>query len=161
MFKVKEAADALFQFITEHRWMICQAAFALYMIVLSVRDIRERRMSLLLLLSGVPLAVGSFFCGRDVPAVILISGAAVGIVFLAVSRGTKEAFGYGDSLLIVIMGMMLGFWEILSVLLAAFLLAAVFSAVLLFRNHFDRKASFPFVPFLTAAYIGGMFLGGY
>ena len=106
-------------------------------------------------------AVFGFFCGRDISAVILWAGAAVGGVFMAVSRATKEAFGYGDSLLIGIMGMLLGFWNILSVLVTAFLLAALFSVILLFWNHFNRKASFPFIPFLTVAYAGGIFFGGY
>ena len=74
---------------------------------------------------------------------------------------TGESFGYGDSLLILIMGSFLGFWDILSVLTAAFLLAAVFSTVMLVRRRFSRKTAFPFVPFLAAAYMGGMIVGMY
>ena len=166
MFRIEETVAeetvcAVIRYITENRWMICQSVFLIYLAVLSVMDIRSRRISLLLLLAGIPLAVFGFFCGRDISAVILWAGAAVGGVFMAVSRATKEAFGYGDSLLIGIMGMLLGFWNILSVLVTAFLLAALFSVILLFWNHFNRKASFPFIPFLTVAYAGGIFFGGY
>ena len=82
-------------------------------------------------------------------------------MFLAVSKVTEEAFGYGDSILILIIGSFLGFWDILALLTAAFILAAAFSLILLIRSRFRRKDTFPFVPFLTAAYIGGMAVGMY
>lgn len=161
MFGIESAVKSLAEYLEVHRWMVCQTAFMFYMIALSFKDIKERRMSLLSILAGVPLAVMGFFCGREIPPVMFAAGAAVGAVFVAVSKVTDEAFGYGDSLVIIIMGLMLGFWKILYVLLTAFILAAVFSVILLFRNHFNRKAAFPFVPFLTAAYIGGMLIGRY
>ena len=89
------------------------------------------------------------------------AGAGVGIVFLVVSRVTDESLGYGDSILILIMGGFLGFWNILSLLVAAFSMAALFSIFMLLRKKFHRKSAFPFVPFLTAAYIGGMIIGAY
>ena len=55
----------------------------------------------------------------------------------------------------------IGFWDLLYLLLGAFSMAAVFSAVMMIRHRFNRKSSFPFVPFLAAAYIGGMFIGAY
>ena len=85
----------------------------------------------------------------------------MGTVFLAVSKVTEEAFGYGDSVLILIMGGFLGFWDILALLTGAFILAAAFSLILLIRSRFQRKDTFPFVPFLTAAYLGGMAFGIY
>ena len=106
-------------------------------------------------------AVISGISASEIPAALLIAGGAVGAGFLAVSKISGEAMGYGDSILITILGGFLGFWNILSVLTAAFLLAAVFSAVMLVRRGFTRKSSFPFVPFLTAAYIGVLLTGGF
>ena len=86
-------------------------------------------------------------------------------MFLAVSKVTEEAFGYGDSVLILIMGGFLGFWNILALLTqrSTVILAAAFSLVLLIPQPvgFQRKDTFPFVPFLTAAYLGGMAFGIY
>ena len=59
------------------------------------------------------------------------------------------------------MGGFLGFWNILSLLVAAFSIAALFSIFMLVRKKFHKKSAFPFVPFLTAAYIGGMIIGAY
>lgn len=153
--------EKIFCIITDHAWMICRLLFLAYLCVLTVMDIRRQQLSLLLLLSGFLFAVAGMLCGRDIHPLLLAAGGGVGIVFLMASRVTDESFGYGDSLLIVIMGSFLGFWNILSVLTAAFLLAAVFSAVMLITRKFNRKSAFPFVPFLTLAYVGGMLFGVY
>lgn len=151
-------AGALF---LQNRWILCQALFGGYMLVLAVMDLKARKLDLRVLLSGFLIAAAGCFCGRDIPAVLLAAGGGTGIVFLAVSKLTGEAFGYGDSILITAAGCLIGFWDLLSVLMAAFCMAAVFSIFLLTVRRFSRKAAFPFVPFLTAAYIGGMVIGIY
>ena len=123
MFTLENAA----QFAAENRWLLCRLTFGIYLIILSVMDIKRRKLKLTVLLSGV----------------------------------LEEAFGYGDSVLILIMGGFLGFWDILALLTGAFILAAAFSLILLIRSRFQRKDTFPFVPFLTAAYLGGMAFGIY
>ena len=149
------------EMFSDYKWLICQTVFAGYMIVLAVMDIRWKKLTLMILLSGtVPLAAG-FLCDREIHIILLAAGAAVGVIFLIISRVTEDSFGYGDSILIMIMGGFLGFWNILSLLTAAFSMAALFSIFMLIRKRFHRKSAFPFVPFLTAAYIGGMFFGIY
>lgn len=149
------------EIVIDNRWNLCQIAFAVFLVVLAVADVRKKRLPLLLLLSGGFFIIAQSFCDRDISVISLAAGGMTGALFLFVSMITKEAFGYGDSILILIMGTFLGFWDILYLLMGAFLMAAVFSAVMLIKTKFDRKASFPFVPFLTIAYIGGMLLGNY
>ncbi len=133
--------------------------FAFYLIVLSVMDIRKRKLSLKFLMSGLLLSVTACLTGSENTWIEILGGAAVGGVFIIISRITEESFGYGDSILILIMGCFLGFWNLIYVLMAAFSLAAVMSVFLLISRKFSRKSAFPFVPFLTAAYIGGVILG--
>lgn len=157
MFTIKEAV----QFAESSRWNICCVIFGGYLAVLAVIDIRKRKLDLLILTAGFLFIPAGVLCGGRTPAVYLAAGAAVGVVFLGISRVTKQAFGYGDSILIIIIGGFLGFWDILSLLAGAFTLAAVFSLILLIQRRFRRKDCFPFVPFLAAAYIGGMAVGIY
>ena len=153
--------DTVLKAAAEQSWLICRVIFAGYLGVLTVMDIRNKRLNLLFLLSGFLLMAAGFFCKREIHPLLLATGAGVGIVFLLASRVTGVSFGYGDSILIMIMGGFLGFWDILSLLTAAFLLAAVFSVIMLVRKKFNRKTAFPFVPFLMIAYTGGMILGMY
>lgn len=154
-------AERIAELCIGNRWLLCQLLFGLYMIVLTVMDIKWKKLSLAVLLSGFIIVVAGLLCGRDIHVILLAAGAGVGIVFLVISRVTEESFGYGDSILIVIMGGFLGFWNILSLLAMAFSMSALFSIFMLIKKKFHRKSAFPFVPFLTAAYIGGIFIGIY
>ena len=161
VFGTQRMNEMIMDFIMENRWTLCQLLFAVYMIVLMLMDIKWKKLSLAALMSGFIILTAGFLCGRNIHVMLLAAGAGVGIVFIVVSRVTEEAFGYGDSILILIIGGFIGFWNILSLLVAAFSMAALFSIFMLLRKKFHRKSAFPFVPFLTAAYIGGMIIGAY
>lgn len=154
---IENAADI----IIKNRWFICQCIFLVYIAALAVMDFKYRKLPLKTLLSGLFIAAAGCLCGREISPVLLATGGCMGIVFLLISRVSEESFGYGDSILILIIGIFLGFWNLMYLLLGAFSMAAVFSAVMMIKHRFNRKSSFPFVPFLAAAYLGGMFIGTY
>lgn len=154
---IENAADI----IIKNRWFICQCIFLVYIAALAVMDFKYRKLPLKTLLSGLFIAAAGCLCGREISPVLLATGGCMGIVFLLISRVSGESFGYGDSILILIIGIFLGFWNLMYLLLGAFSMAAVFSAVMMIKHWFNRKSSFPFVPFLAAAYLGGMFIGTY
>lgn len=157
MFAVENIISAVY----ENRKMICQSVFAVYLILLSAEDIRKRKVHLLHLAAGIPICVVGWGWCLDISGMILAAGGIVGLLFFIVSRMTGEAFGYGDSFLITVMGGFLGLWNILTVLMTAFLTAAFFSGILLIAGKRNRKTSFPFIPFLAAAYVGGLVSGVY
>lgn len=154
---IENAADI----IIKNRWFICQCIFLAYISALAIMDFKFRKLPLKFLLSGFFIVAAGWFCGRDISPVLLAAGGCTGLFFLLISRVSGEAFGYGDSILILIIGVFIGFWDLLYLLFGAFSMAAVFSAVMMIRHYFNRKSSFPFVPFLAAAYLGGMFIGTY
>ena len=154
---IENAADI----IIKNRWFICQCIFLVYIAALAVMDFKYRKLPLKTLLSGLFIVAAGCLCGREISPVLLATGGCMGIVFLLISRVSGESFGYGDSILILIIGIFLGFWNLMYLLLGAFSMAAVFSAVMMIKHRFNRKSSFPFVPFLAAAYLGGMFIGTY
>ena len=67
---------------------------------------------------------------------------------------SREAVGYGDGGIVLVLGLFLSFWELLGLLAAASVLAALWTAVLLFWGKAGR--TIPFVPFLLAGFLGGM-----
>ena len=64
-------------------------------------------------------------------------------------------------ILILILGILSGGWNLLWILFAAFLIASVYGGIMIARKKYTRKNSFPFIPFLTVAYLGGMIGGVY
>lgn len=89
-----------------------------------------------------------------------LSGVGAGILFLLLSRVTKEGMGYGDSWGILILGGFLGFKRLLTVLVTAFFLLAIAAVILLSRKKMTRKCSIAFFPFLTSGYIVLLFTEG-
>ena len=80
-------------------------------------------------------------------------GAGVGILFLLVSKVTREGFGYGDSWAILALGIYLGLWGVLDVLVGTFCFLAVAALVCLTAKKMSRKHTIPFIPFLAAGYL--------
>ena len=96
--------------------MFWNLIFTLYLILLSFLDIRKKELPLLLLFAGFPFVIlyqiigrkigtGSTFFSTSPPSPsLIVSGMAVGIFFLLLSKVTRESFGYGDSILILLIG---------------------------------------------------------
>lgn len=87
-----------------------------------------------------------------------IGGAGIGILFFFISKYTREAIGYGDSWIILLLGIYLGLWDLLWLLSIAFTVTGVLAVFLLAFRKCSRKITIPFVPFLTLAYVGVMYL---
>ena len=139
---------------------IGKLCFGGYLCVVSVWDIRKREIPLWLIAVGGLLAAGLGFFSEKHSIMLMITGALVGMVFVGISKVTEEAFGYGDSLMIAVAGVYLGFWNVLGLLVWAHVLAALFAGYILIRKGIYKGASFPFVPFLLAAYTVIVWQGG-
>lgn len=123
--------------------------------VCAALDVRTRRIPAGMIAAGAAGASLYQICcmaaGEGNPG--LIFGAfAVGAVFVGLSWITGEGVGYGDSLGILCLGVYLGFWKLLEVLAAAFLLLAIGAAAALSVRRMNRRSRLPFYPFLAAGY---------
>ncbi|MGC4018770.1 MAG: prepilin peptidase [Muricomes sp.] len=140
---------------------VSQIGYGIYLCILSITDIWIQKIPVWLVAAGGAAAVAVRTYNPEIPLFLVLTGGLVGVVFLAVSKVTREAFGYGDSLLILVMGIFLGLWNLLGVLLGAFLFSALFAAAFLIYRNMDRKAGYPFIPFLFASYLVWLWLGGF
>lgn len=131
-----------------------------YLSILSIMDIRVRKVPFWILAVGGIAAVGVRVLQYGRLDFLAVGGAVAGGLFTVVSKITREGFGYGDSLLILVMGVYLGFWELMAVLLGAFLLSALFAMGLLVFGGFDKKRGYPFIPFILASYFIWVWSGG-
>lgn len=125
----------------------------------SVADIQFRSVSAELLILTGTVAAGYQILIKPTDALLVAGGGIVGLVFLGISRITRQALGYGDSLAILILGIFLGMWGVMEVLAGTFLLLAVVSGPILMRRKMSRRYRLPFYPFLTAGYAIALCLG--
>lgn len=135
---------------------MCKIADVIVLALLAicgVSDWKKKTIPILyLLILSVTVVISSFLC-TDVSIEHRIGGVLLGIFFLIVSKCTREAIGYGDSWLILFLGLQLGYLQAIGVLFVASMFAAVASLFFLWRCRWRRNSTLPFVPFLTIAYL--------
>lgn len=142
-------------------YKISQIGCLIYLMGMAGLDLKNRRIPVWLLAAGGILAVVFQLCQKEILLVPAAAGGAVGVVFLAVSKVTEEAFGYGDSVLIGVLGIYLGFWNLMNLLIISFLFASVAAMGVLIKRKFKRKTVLPFIPFLAVGYLTILLPGGF
>ena len=81
-----------------------------------------------------------------------------GIIFIAISKITKESMGYGDGIIVLVMGVYISPQKIVGSLMIALIFAAVWSGILLVFFRKKKHDEFPFVPFVLLGYLGGLLI---
>ena len=124
---------------------ICALLFVGY---LSVRDIKERKISVTALLISGAFAVFYLIIMVQPDIEYVLYAMFPGMFFLLLSFITKEHIGYGDGFVLLILGLWCGgFWTFTAALLAVFLTG--FYAVFLLLKK--KQKTIPLVPFLLFA----------
>lgn len=126
----------------------------IFLVLCSVSDMKTKKISTYLL-SFMSVAV-ALFCLilREQSVWSTVGGIGVGAFCWVVSKYTKEAIGYGDSWILLILGGYLGFRGVLELVATAFFFVGIFSLAGIVWKKWNRTMTIPFVPFLTAAYVG-------
>ena len=131
---------------------------AVLLIVMAYRDWRTRQISCLslVLMAVLVLVLRILFVEDTIWSTL--GGVAVGISFFFISKYSRESVGYGDSWVILLLGLFLGGEMVMQVVFGASLLACLFSIALGLVRGWDGKNTIPFVPFLAATYLGVVLL---
>ena len=141
-------------------WTLSQMVCQMILVCLSVSDIYFRKIPAeILLLTNLAAVIYQIMIGQMDPWLIA-GGAAVGGVFLYISKVTCEGIGYGDSWAILILGIFLVIWKLMEVLAGAFFILSLASVFFLARKKMSRKQSIPFFPFLAIGYLLQVLAGG-
>lgn len=130
------------------------AMMLLFLVLCSISDLRTRRIStmLLLIMSLFTILLSLFLVRREGAEVA--GGVLVGVIFWLISKYSNEAIGYGDSWIMSLMGIYLGGRYLLEITVIAFFLAGLVSLVGITLKKWRKSVTIPFVPLLTAAYLG-------
>ena len=134
-------------------WKISEAICLLILLLLSVTDIRMRKVSVYILAAaGIGSILYQLLVGK-MNLWLLTGGCLTGIAFVLLSKITDEGIGYGDSIGILVLGLFLGFWRMLTVISTAFFLLLCVLIPVMWKKRMSRKAALPFYPFLTGGYL--------
>lgn len=139
---------------------MCEIVCFIFLVTASVKDMKTRKISILFLAAAALASLGYQLCESTMDWRMVFGGAAVGGVFLLISKVTREGFGYGDSIGIGILGVFLGFLRVLTVISITFFLILCISIPILWRKKMSKKYALPFYPFLTAGYLCLLWIEG-
>lgn len=128
------------------------------LLLCGIRDWRKREIpTLWLIIMSVVIGILLLCFGRNM-LISRVTGGLLGVLLFLISKWTKEAIGYGDSWLILLLGVYLGGFKTLQLLFFASVIAGVFALIYLWKRKWKKNITIPFVPFMTVAYLGVVFL---
>lgn len=130
------------------------------MIVLGIESIRDMKSKQIWIPLPIGVIAAEIFCqGRkgEIQIKELILILMLVVILAVISRITKEALGMGDVWMIGSILVVLGVIDGLESIYISFVLAGIYGGLLWLKKR-NRKTEIPFVPFLLAGSIGGMWL---
>nr|WP_308648513.1 prepilin peptidase [uncultured Agathobacter sp.] len=120
--------------------------------VICVFDIKRKKIPVYMLIILAAAGIISNFTIGEFDIEKRIIAMLPGMILLIVSMITKQQIGYGDGLIILIMGLYIDIDDILSIVLSSFLLSSI--AAIILMTVFKKKKNFEmaFSPFLLIGY---------
>lgn len=127
--------------------------------VICIFDIKRKKIPVYMLIILAAAGIISNFTVGEFDIEKRIIAMLPGMILLIVSMITKQQIGYGDGMIILIMGLYIDIDDILSIVLSSFLLSSI--AAIILMTVFKKKKNFEmaFSPFLLIGY--GLFKGVY
>lgn len=127
-----------------------EAIVMILLIIFGAEDVRKKSLSLpmLVVAFGFALLFRLFLFGELKEGA---AGVGSGILVWLISKISRDQIGRGDGFLLMVTGMILGFWENMELFLTALFFCAFYSAGVLILQRKGRGYRIPFVPFLAGA----------
>ena len=137
---------------------IVQGMELLFLGIAAYEDLKTREISMKWFVIFGMLAISCNLLWRYQSIWCVLTGICVGSVFMIISRLTKEAIGYGDSLGVLVLGIFAGGENLLNMVFWAGMLCGVYGLWMILRFKRSGKDTLPFFPFLFFGAMGGVFL---
>lgn len=137
-------------------------AMFLWLMVLSLYDIRYRRVPVWILILGgvITAAVGIYGCvSGEITFAEILWGMIPGAVLLLLALGTRKA-GWADGIVLMLLGSVLGLRRCIAAAMLSLVMISVLSALLLILKKVHKGTRIPYVPFLTMGYVLWVMIGG-
>lgn len=122
------------------------------LLISTITDIRKKEISGIVLIIFLILSIINEIVFRNSSLLSIISGIGVGIFILICGYISRENIGYGDGLILVVTGILLGGYENLELLLISLFLSSIIGLFLLVIGK-NKKEGIPFIPFMFLAFL--------
>lgn len=127
--------------------------FIIYLLVLSIIDIKNREISIIAICLGLIFAPVFYLLQENPQLYSNLLGLIPGAVLMLISYASRGQIGIADALLTAVIGGAVGIADCIVIVGVALLSVAPVSGVMLATGKFDRKSRLPFVPFLCVGVV--------
>lgn len=125
----------------------------IFLIPCSITDFRKKKISMKWCLIGGLGAIGyQLFCKKQ-QILFLGSSLSIGIILLVIAKISRQSIGYGDGIVFLVLGMWIGIWNSIVLLLFALIGSSIVSLFLILVIKKKKTYKIAFIPFVLAAYI--------
>jgi len=139
--------------------LISYGVLVVFLGVVSFYDFKSLIIPNRILLMGGLLGLLLFFFNKELSYVsVLLGVVVVGGLGLAIAYLTKGGLGLGDVKLLVCLGIYMGLWKLVNVVLLSTILSGLVGLVLLVMGRVSKKTVMPFAPFIFIGTILMFFL---
>jgi leader peptidase (prepilin peptidase)/N-methyltransferase len=141
--------------------LIFRLLLAVYLLILSFADIKNRKIPVFMLWAGLGLVIVWFSAGVSLSSppgelVRRVMTALLGAVpggFLTFLSFYSDKVGRGDGLVLMILGLTENCTFSMTLICAACLGLAIFSGILMCMHRVNGKTRMPYIPFVAGAYV--------
>jgi len=123
----------------------------IFLAISSVIDIWKKKVYLIPTAAAGLIGIVVQIVNHPLSWKVCIGGIVIGCCFMLAAKVTRESIGYGDGAAVMVIGVWMGVFQTVEILLMALTMAAIFSIALLLFRRVGRKYAIPFIPFLFAA----------
>ena len=117
----------------------------IFLCICTFTDIKKRNVCGWLCILNIVAAIMLHTIFRNISGKSLIEG-----IFLIISVVTREKIGYGDSLVFLAIGLIIGGEKCVVIIFWSFLLCSIFSLVTIILKKTTFKSTVAFMPFVLA-----------
>lgn len=130
--------------------MIKTMGIIVFLVLCSIQDIREKRLSVKMLVVAGLLFLGMSLVFEEMPIEKRLHNILPGMITFLLAFLTKEQIGYGDAACLVVLGILVSAGSLFGAVMIGLILLSICSMILLAGKKADRKTTLPFLPFLSA-----------
>ncbi|MCL2717868.1 MAG: prepilin peptidase [Lachnospiraceae bacterium] len=132
--------------------MINNIIVAVFLALCTYFDIKSKWIPLKLIVLFGLVIIGICFKSGDSANWEILIRIMPGIFLLLIAFVTNQAIGYGDGIVILLIGLATDIHLVITFILIAFLLSAMVSIFILISGKGNRQTRLPFMPFLLIAW---------
>ena len=126
------------------------AVSLIFIMICTITDIRKREipLTMIILFSCLSLVIAKIR-GEEGGWFSFLYSMAPGVFFLLLSFCTRQSIGYGDVLVILVLGLYVGYRKCIMIVAIGLVASSVYALVLLVCRKVKGKSRIAFVPFLA------------